>query len=86
MNTSDKDAILQLRLDFEQKEFKYKQKIEKLRSEISKANDQLKESSTELSFAFANQEKNDYAHLEQSEREQVLRRDLQIKLLKDRIA
>ena len=73
-----------MREAFRKKEIGFKNRIKSLTKSISSANDNCREKATELSFAFATTH-NEYAHLEKSHREQIMKKDLQIKLLKDRI-
>ena len=76
--------LAQVREQFKKKEAQYKQQIARLNTKISSANEMVREKQSELSFAY-NSTMNEYGHLETSQREQVMKKDLQIKLLKDRI-
>ena len=73
-----------MREQFRKKEIGFKNRIKQLNQSIALANENCREKATELSFAYATSH-NEYAHLEKSQREKVMKKDLQIKLLKDRI-
>ena len=81
---SSEVLLAQLREQFRKKEIGFKSRIKQLTKSIGTANDKSRQMQTELSFALATTH-NEYAHLEKSQREQVMKKDLQIKLLKDRI-
>lgn len=74
-----------MREQFKAKESQYKLKIAQLAQKIFAANNVAKEKAAELSFAVASNQ-NEYRHLQRPEREQIVKKDLQIKLLQDRIA
>ena len=76
--------LAQMREQFRKKEIAFKHRIKQLNKNIASANESCREKATELSFAYATTH-NEYAHLEKSQREQIMKKDLQIKLLKDRI-
>ena len=76
--------LAKMREDFKKKEIGWRKKIQQLSQTISQANDHSREVANDLSFAVAVTH-TEYAHLETSQREGVLKKDLQIKLLKDRI-
>ena len=76
--------MAQVREQFRKKEAQYKSQIARLTQKISTASEMAREKQSELSFAY-NSTMNEYGHLETSQRESVMKKDLQIKLLKDRI-
>jgi len=64
-----------MKAEFKTKEITFKQKISQLNLTITSANESCRERAQELSFAFASTN-NEYAHLEKSQREQVMKKDL----------
>ena len=82
---TSEQLLAQLREQFKKKEATYKHRIQQLSAKINKANESCREKATELSSAYANT-MSEYAHLETAQREQLMKKDLQIKLLKDRIS
>ena len=77
--------MAQVREQFKKKEISFKSQISRLSQKISQLNEKSREKQAELSFAYASTQ-NEYVHLARGDREQVMKKDLQIKLLKDRIA
>ena len=62
----------------------FKARIKQLNQQISSANETNRGKAHEYNMACANNI--EYAHMSQAEREQLMKKDLQIKLLKDRIS
>ena len=72
---SSEVLLAQLREQFRKKEIGFKNRIKQLTKSIGTANDKSRQMQTELSFALATTH-NEYGHLEKSQREQVMKKDL----------
>ena len=65
---TSEQMLAQMREQFRKKEVQFKQRIQLLTTKINNANENVREKTTELSFAIASTQ-NEYGHLEQPVRE-----------------
>ena len=73
-----------MKAEFADKEKAYKKEIDELKQKINESKVEAKQHGNELSFAFA-MSQNEYPYLEDAQRVEVIKKDAQLKLLKERI-